>query len=309
MSRRETDQRIQRHHLIGFAADIEKPHIPGLRTIFGLGLDVDLEQSAKAVEVIDIRAAEERAERRVHIGRRNAEFQHLVLIDVSKNLRRIGAEGRDHAADFRALAGAFDELLGLFPEIARRVAAPILQHQAETRSGAEPRDRRRSECKNDRLRHAEHELLIQFVDDRIDVQLGRAPVGPMLQRNEDEGVVRRKRPGQQAVPGQGRDRVDALHLLEDRLDFRTDPVGAFQRRRIRQLYVDQEVPLVFLRHEAPRHQAEQTGHQYRDSDQAGEAQCDLSRKIIRDAHVTLGYDVEHRVEPVVERLQPAFFLF
>ena len=65
-------QRVERHHLPVLAAHEEQPELLRIAPELRLGLHVDLVDAPEPVEVVDVRAAEQRAERGVDVAERHA---------------------------------------------------------------------------------------------------------------------------------------------------------------------------------------------------------------------------------------------
>src|SRR4029077_12277795 len=116
-ARARRHQRVERHHAAGLTSYEEQTQLAGIPPEFRLGLDVYLVDAAELVEVVDVRAAQERAERRVDVAELHAGLQDLAAVDVGEDLRDAGAiEGVD-PADLRTLACGFDELLRLLRQV------------------------------------------------------------------------------------------------------------------------------------------------------------------------------------------------
>src|SRR4029078_8591033 len=84
-----------------------------IASVLRLGLHVDLVHAPEPVDVVDMRAAEERAERGVDVLQRSAHFQHLRPIDVRVDLRYARAIQRANATDFWSLTRGLHETPGL----------------------------------------------------------------------------------------------------------------------------------------------------------------------------------------------------
>ena len=111
--------------------DEEKPDVRRIGTVFRLGLHIDFEQPAKAVEIIHVGPAQKRAQSGIHIGRGNTHLQYHVIVDVCIDLRDVGAECRNHIANLRPFLRRLYESLGLAGQVLGGIAAPVLQHHAE----------------------------------------------------------------------------------------------------------------------------------------------------------------------------------
>ena len=86
------------------AADEEQAELLRVAPVLRLGLHVHLVDTPEPVEVVDVGAAEERPERGVDVGERDADLQHLAAVDVGVDLRHRRAVERRDAPDLRPLA-------------------------------------------------------------------------------------------------------------------------------------------------------------------------------------------------------------
>ena len=181
------------------AAHVEEPELLRIVPELRLGLDVHLVHAAEAVEVVDVRAAEQRAERRVHV-RRSARPASAPCCDRCR--RRSAARVARYSVLMRPISGRFRAAsmnsLRLLGQILGRAAAAILQLHREAGAGARGREspagrrrRRRASgicCANARL-SARH--------DAVGMRLLGVPVVPRLELHEEEAHVRRVGAGQQ----------------------------------------------------------------------------------------------------------------
>ena len=87
----------------------EQPELFRIRPELRLGLDVHLVHAAEPVEVVHVGAAEQRAERGVHVVQLHAGLQHLAAIDVGVDLRDRRPIQRADASDLRPLARGLHE--------------------------------------------------------------------------------------------------------------------------------------------------------------------------------------------------------
>ena len=73
---------------------------------------------------------------------------------------------------------------------------------------------------------------------------------PGIELKEVESGVRSRSVGQQAESGDAVERMNAVRVRQDVIDFVHDGVGALQRGGIRQLHLHERVALIFFRNEA-----------------------------------------------------------
>src|SRR4029453_9677469 len=102
-------QGVERHHAAALPAHEEQAELTRIAPELRLRLDVDLVDAPEFVEVVDVRAAEQRAERRVDIGDLHAGLEDPAAIDVGVDLRHRRAVESAGPADLRPLARRFEE--------------------------------------------------------------------------------------------------------------------------------------------------------------------------------------------------------
>ncbi len=120
---------------------------------------------------------------------------------------------------------------------------------------------------------------------------------PGLQRDEIEAGVGRRGSGEKAVARDRGDVLDALGLAEDLIDPLADRVRALQRRRVGQLDVHEEVPLVLHRQEAGGQLLAEEAAEDDEADQDCDADEHLPDEVARQADVALRHPSEDAVEP------------
>ena len=172
------DQRVERDHAARLVPHEEEPELLRVLPELRLGLQVHLVDAAELVEVVDVGAAEQRAERGVDVVQQHARLEHLAAIDVGEHLRHARAVQRADASDLRPLARRLDEALRLLGEVLRRAAAAILQLHREPGAGAETRNRGRPEGEHLPFRDLLRERPVQRVDDFPGVRLGGCAAPP-----------------------------------------------------------------------------------------------------------------------------------
>src|SRR5262249_48681187 len=141
-----------------------------IAAVLGLRLQIDLVDTAEAIEVVDVRTAEQRAERGVDVGELHAGLHHLAAIDVRVDLRHHRAIQRRDTTDLRSLPRRVHEALRLLGEICRRAAAAILQLNREARAGSQAGNRRRTEGDDGSPGDLTTELSIERLDHALRMQ-------------------------------------------------------------------------------------------------------------------------------------------
>ena len=111
------DQRVERDHAARLVPHEEEPELLRVLPELRLGLHVHLVDAAELVEVVDVGAAEQRAERGVDVVQLHAGLQHLAAIDVGVDLRHARAVERGDASDLRPLPRRLHEALRLLGQV------------------------------------------------------------------------------------------------------------------------------------------------------------------------------------------------
>ncbi len=103
--RADADERGERDHLVrGLAAHVDLADVVGLASVVRIGLDVDAEQAPEAVEVVDVRAAENRGHRLEDFVHRHADQPRLLAVELDLDLRVAWIERGEEVADLGSLA-------------------------------------------------------------------------------------------------------------------------------------------------------------------------------------------------------------
>ena len=82
-----------------------------IAAVLRLGLDVDAEEAAEPVEVVDVAAAQARRHRLVGLVDRHPELARLLAVELDLDLRVARVERGEDVADLRTLARRDGELL------------------------------------------------------------------------------------------------------------------------------------------------------------------------------------------------------
>ena len=224
----------------------------GLSAVRGFRLHEHAPLPAEAVELVDVRPAQERLERLVDVADGDALLERLVPVDVGEDLRHGGAERDVHVSDLGPLARRLEELLQVLVQEVHRAAGAVLQPEREAAGRAQAGDRRRHEAEGAAFGDLGAQALVQAVDQSLGVEAVLVALVPRLERHEEEAVVGRRHVREKAEAGDRVVVLDALRLGEDLLDLAADVVGPLQRRRVGELDVQVEVALVLVGNEAAR---------------------------------------------------------
>ena len=93
------DERAERHQRAGRAADLEPQDVVAVEAEALVGLGADLVDAAEEVEVVDVGRAEIDLQRVEDVRQRHVQHLRLGAVDLEVDLRRVGAEGREHAGE------------------------------------------------------------------------------------------------------------------------------------------------------------------------------------------------------------------
>ena len=123
-----------------------------IRAERSIGLDIHLPGAAKAVEVVDVVAAQVRLQRIKHVVQLHAHRLDLRPVDIDVELRRAGAEAVEQADEPRLLAPLGDEVVCLGLQRIEIDIAGRLHHQLESAGVAQTAHRRGPEDEHAGLR-------------------------------------------------------------------------------------------------------------------------------------------------------------
>ena len=152
---------IERYHLSRRIADKDKLRRLCLRTILCRGLEHDLIGAAELIEVVDLVAAEVGLQGRKHVRKLHTEIFDLLAVNLVLITRRIDLERGTNALQLRARPRLGENSVHDVVQLGIRVTAHILQLERPAADVAEPRQSRRIDGDDGRLRclhrpHAEH---------------------------------------------------------------------------------------------------------------------------------------------------------
>src|SRR5262249_14789797 len=129
-------------------ANEELPDILRIGAVIAFGLNVSLPCSAEAIEIVHEKSAHERLERLIYRGQIDSLLDHLVAVDVHKNLLHIRLERRNESAEFGTFARCIEKSLHVLRQERNVFARAILQDKLEPARGAYSRNHRwrKSKC-------------------------------------------------------------------------------------------------------------------------------------------------------------------
>ena len=217
-----------------------------------VGLGADLIHAPEEVEIVDVGRAEIDLQRVEHVRQRHVQHARLGAVDLEVDLRRVGAEGREHPGEVRVLVRALNQVGRGGKDLAQPDAAAILELHLEAAGVADPAHRRR--------RHDDDEGLLdclqapkQAADDGARRQARLGALLERLQRGENRGGVRGVGEGCAGEAGEGDGILHAGRLEHDLGRTAGDLVGPRERCPVRGLDDDDDVALVEARDKAGRH--------------------------------------------------------
>ncbi len=299
--------RLQRHHVVGLAAHVKLVQIQRRQAVLRLGLQDDLPQPARAVELRDVERAEHRLHRAIHFFDRHAERFRLVAIDVDQQLLRRRIEGGRHARQFRPAFRLGNEVVHYTGQLRDgRVALALNPHLGAARR-AQARNRGGIDRQDDPFLHL-GEILVGVDQHRLRI-LG-FDVGELValvetfETDEERARVVLVLAVEQAVAVDGRHAAHRSLLHEVIGDLLRHVAGSIEARRVRHDDGAEQVALVFRRQER---RWDGTHHHHRQRDHADkQQQCDHEAS---DHQLDRGrVVVRHLLEVPVEPLEEPFLL-
>ena len=114
-----SDQGGQRHHIAFAVPHMEHADAAFIVAVLRFRHHIDLVKPAKAVEVVDVGAAQESTDGGIDVGKTDTLLQRLGFVDVEKHLRHAGAVERLGTGNLGSLGCCRRERRHLFGEIFR----------------------------------------------------------------------------------------------------------------------------------------------------------------------------------------------
>jgi hypothetical protein len=217
-------------------------------------------------------------------------------------LRNARAQAVADACKFGPLFRGGHERVGHAGQIVDGVTGLILKFEGEAAGIPQTRNRRREKREGHRLRVLT-DIRIGLEHDRADAQLLGLAFFPRDQRDDEAAVVRDLRRIDQVEAAERNDVLNSRNLFDVGGHLLLDGVRAFQRRTFGQPDVDEEVPLIFLRHESAGERFAEVAGADIEQQQRRDDEDRTPHEEFERAHVAAGEAPEHRVEAVVEPAQ------
>ena len=283
----------QRHRIALRVAGVQLEQVVGLHPCRRIGLHHHALQPPLVGEVVDVAGTQRRRERCVDGVEAHAQRIGLVAVDVDLQLRRIFQPVRAHLRQQRTLARHAEQLVARVHQRFMAHPATVLQSESEAAGVAQFGDRWRCQRVDEGIANAR-----EPAEGTPGQPFGRfartLALVPVFQRHE-----RKRRVLPQTREAEAQHAHHALHLgllqdvVLDLLDYRQ---RAFLRRAGRQLHVDDDVALVFLRQERGRQARVQQCHGADDRDVDDEIARSLLEHPRNHAFIAFGRACEAPVE-------------
>ena len=145
-------------------ADIELPDVARLAAERLVGLNVDAIGAIVEIEIVDVRRAHVDLQGVADLLDGYLQAARLGPIDVHHELRIVGGEGAEQAAEVLARIAVPHQTLGDVIKLFDRVSALVLYFESEAAEAADAGDRRRQERKRLHI-GKRHQRRAQAVDD------------------------------------------------------------------------------------------------------------------------------------------------
>ncbi len=131
-------------------------------------------------------------------------------------------------------------------------------------------------------------------------RVGRRPLSPRLERDEEEAVVGRLHLAEQVESDHARVALHSGRVLHDLFDLARRGVGALQRRGVGQLQRDERVALILLRQKRRGHSTRDEERAYRDEREEQQRECRSPDQQAGDPDVSVRRCREDPVEAAEE---------
>ena len=260
-----------------------------------LALRVHLLDAAAVDEVVNVRRTERDRQDVVNVGQVHLHRADFFGVDVDFVLRFVRKSVRERDRELAALHHRAEELALNRVELVVSDRRLVLQEEFQTGSRSKLHNRRRNDRRDLRFVEA-GERAHQAVANGVNVLPFPLTLVERLQTDEaDRGV--RVHPGE-AKAGNFEDRVNRVRLVGEEVigNLRDDFFGAFLARAFRELRLNEERPLVFVREERRRHLRIQPRDRDDDQDEENHKAQTTANDVTDRTTVTGGASVEPEVE-------------
>ena len=138
---------VERDHLLVVGAHVELANVARLAAEALVGLHVHAIGAIVEIEIVHVRRAQVDLQRVGDLLDGHLQAARLGAIDVHDELRIVGGEGAEQAAEVLAPVSFAHQILRDVVELLDRVAALVLHLEGEAAKGADAGDGRRQEGK------------------------------------------------------------------------------------------------------------------------------------------------------------------
>ena len=243
----QRDNISQRYQLIIRRAHIVFPQVLRVHAEWLVCLDVHAIGPVVEIKVIYILRTHVHAERRCNLADRHTDGLGFLPVNLHQLLRIVRREAGEQSRQVLSLPAFGHNLVGHGIQVGKSVATLVLKHKLKSAEAANSIDGRRLKGDHNRSRNAKE--LWSYAGHNVTgcVSFALAFVNRLEWGKNKAGIRRASATQRESGNGEGTEdiRISAQNLL--RL-FR-DVSGIGQRSALRRLYHDDEIVLVFLRHE------------------------------------------------------------
>src|SRR5271156_5834685 len=263
-----------------------------MRAELFVSLDVDAIGTIIEIKIVDIGRTHVDAEGVGDLAERDVQALGLFAVDGDDVLRIVRGVSAEESCQvfFRTLGGGTNEVVGGFVEILEGMSSLIEEFVLEAAELAETLDGRRLEGDHDGAGDSE-ERAAETVQDGSGGMLFTLTFTVRLERKKHETGV-----GSGAAEAEAGDREGASNFRDIFCNSRNLPAdiaGVFERSSGWSLDGNDEVTLIFGRHEALRHVAECVVGEAEAEDEENERDGFKAEKRAKSVLVAIGYGVEH----------------
>src|SRR5271169_1928113 len=266
-----------------------------MRAELFVGLDVDAIGTVIEIKIVDVGRTHVDAEGVGDLAERDVQALGLFAVDGDDVLRIVRGVSAEESCQvlFGTLGSGTNQVVSSFVDVLQGVIALIEQFVLEAAELAETLDGRRLEGDDDGAGDSE-ERAAEAVQDGSGGMLFTLALPVRTKGQEDESGV-----GSGAAEAEAGDREGALNFRDVFCDSRNLPAdiaGVFERSSGWSLDGNDEVTLIFGRHEALRHMAECVVGEAEAEDEEKERDGFKAEKRAKSVFVAVGYGAEHTID-------------
>ena len=217
-----------------------------------VGLEVHLPGPSELVEVIHIEPAQVDLQRVEHIAQRDPQRLAFDPIDIDVDLGGRRAEAVEQHRQFRTLAARGGEFVPRPLQRRQPNRADVFDQQLEAPRVPQPVDGGGSKHPDLCLQHLGEQFPPEGERQGAGPAGGVGPLFKVVENHEHRSEVRPDRPQHHRLPGNADRMRHAGGLADQPVDMFDRGDCPFERGRVGELYVDDQVALVLLGHEPDR---------------------------------------------------------